>query len=857
MRVDLRLVAPASAGWLATLALVFLPGAAGVVACAGWVLALVLCAGGVVSNRSRALWRGAGLSVVVVALLSTVVAIEAPGRNPAPLEAANEQGGVVELQVRLDSAPGRTSGAPGSPERWRLVGTVISVLEGARTVEVSVPVVVFANSEAGALAGIGFGDTVSVRGRLRATSAGERAAYLVSSKEPPTLTADAPFWVSWTDGLRTSFSSAAAKLPGEGGNLLPGLAIGDVSSVGEKLDTAMKTSSLSHVTAVSGSNCALVTGIAFAVAAAAGAGRRMRAGIAVVALAGFVVLVTPDSSVVRAAIMSTIVLCSLASGRPSRGLPALGLAVIVLLLFDPWKAVDFGFALSVLATGGLLLLAGPLAAALSRWMPAGLAMIIAIPLAAQLACQPVLILLDETLPLYGVPANVLVEPAAPAATVLGLAACILLPLIPVVGTALAWLAWLPAAWIARVALAVEELPSNRLPWLGGGPGLVLAAVVLVLVCIRIAAPKGRLTVWWSVVATVGLIVAAGVYAGSLTGTRWGDALALPANWQIAACDVGQGDAVLVRDGDYHALVDVGRHPELISACLERFGISRLDLLVLTHFDADHSGGLSAVVGMVERAVVGRAVTAAEEAELERLRQAGATVEQGMTGVGGELGGLSWSVLWPVGGGDPEAIPSGNPGSVTVEFEGRGIRSIFLGDLGEQSQDALLATGAIRPVDVVKVAHHGSADQSPRLYDELAARVGLISVGVNGYGHPTRSLLELLAATGTSALRTDTQGVLVVSQRGDSGDIEVWTDRADDDGGGTYAGTDEGGSWRHEARQAHAAAGRRGVPAGLRRRSHRSPGTASARSRSFSCRVQKGFSPTGLSVCCATSSRPKI
>jgi competence protein ComEC len=854
--VDLRLVVPASAGWLAALALVFHPGAAGVMAIGGWVVVLALCAGALFLRRCRMVWRGSGLSFVVVALLSTAIAVEAPARMPEPLVSAAEHGRTVGLQVRLDSAPGRSGGGPDAMDRWRLVGTAVGVVDGDRTVEVDVPVVVFTSAEAGDLAGLGFGDTVDVSGRPRPTLPGDRAAFLVSSREPPTVRSEAPWWLSWTEGLREGFSAAAARLPGEAGDLLPGLAIGDVSAVGDELDSAMKTSSLSHVTAVSGSNCALVTGIAFALAAAAGAGRRLRAGVAVVALAGFVVLVTPDSSVVRAAIMSTIVLCSLASGRPTRGLPALGLAVIVLLLLDPWKAVDFGFALSVLATGGLLLLAGPLAAALSRWMPAGLAMLVAIPLAAQLACQPVLILLDETLPLYGVPANMLIEPAAPAATLLGLAACLLLPIVPVVGTGLMWLAWLPAEWIARVALTVEELPANRLPWMGGTPGLLLAATVLVLVCVRIASPRRRPTAWLSVVATVGLVGGIGVYAGSVTGVQWGDRLALPASWQIAACDVGQGDALLIRDGDHHALVDVGRHPEAVSACLDRFGIERLDLLVLTHFDVDHAGGLAAVVGRVDRAVVGRAVTAGEEADLERLRKGGSTVEQGMSGVDGRLGGLDWSIVWPTGGGDPDELPSGNPGSVTVEFEGRGIRSIFLGDLGEGAQDALLATGRAAPVDVVKVAHHGSADQSPRLYERLAARIGLISVGPNSYGHPTRSLLDLLDRVGTSAFRTDRQGLVVVSPSPQGSGVEVWTDRADDDGGGTYAGTDEGGSWRHEAREARAAAGRQRVPVG-RRRFRRSPGTASGRNRWSSSPAPKGSSPTAPSVRSVISSKPRI
>jgi competence protein ComEC len=554
--------------------------------------------------------------------------------------------------------------------------------------------------------------------------------------------------------------------------------------------------------------------------------------------------------------MSTIVLFSFAGGRPSRGLPALGLAVMVLLVLDPWKAVDFGFALSVLATGGLLLLAGPLGAALSRWMPAWLATIIAIPLAAQLACQPVLILLDATLPLYGVAANVIVEPAAPIATILGLASCLLLPVIPIVGEALAWVAWLPTEWIARVALAVQQLPASRLPWIGGPVGVVLAAVVLTLICIRVASPAGRRSAWLSVVATIGLVAGGGAYAGSVAGAGWGDRLALPADWQIAACDVGQGDALLVRDGEHHALIDVGRHPEPIAACLDRFGIGTLDLLVLTHFDADHAGGLAAVVGRVEHAIVGRAVEPREDTALDDLRRGGAIVEQGTSDLSGDLGGLKWSVLWPVGGVSTEQLPNGNEGSVTVEFEGRGIHSIFLGDLGERPQDELLATGRVRPVDVVKVAHHGSADQSPRLYERLHARVGLISVGANnGYGHPTPSLLDLLAASGTRALRTDRQGMIVVSPSGDPDGLAVWTERAGDDGGGTYAGTDEGGTWRHGLREAPAAVRRR-VQGGRRRRYPRSPGTRFARSLSCSSPVRRASSRSVPSGCFATNSRRK-
>jgi competence protein ComEC len=121
---------------------------------------------------------------------------------------------------------------------------------------------------------------------------------------------------------------------------------------------------------------------------------------------------------------------------------------------------------------------------------------------------------------------------------------------------------------------------------------------------------------------------------------------------------------------------------------------------------------------------------------------------------------------------------GNPGSVTIGFDGQGIRSLFLGDLGREAQNAMLSVSNPQPVDVVKVAHHGSADQSAALYQRLRASAGLISVGAdNGYGHPTQQLLGILAATGTAALRTDRGGMLVVAPAPSGGGaLVVWSEK---------------------------------------------------------------------------------
>src|SRR5690606_16186207 len=146
---------------------------------------------------------------------------------------------------------------------------------------------------------------------------------------------------------------------------------------------------------------------------------------------------------------------------------------------DPWMARSYGFILSVLATAGLLVLAGPLARLLGRWLPNSLATIIAVPLAAQLACQPVLILLSPTIPVYGVVANILAEPAAPVATVLGLIACLLAPLWPWAAHIVAQIAWLPSSWIAAVSLFFAGLPGASAPWAEGAIGVALAAVLIV------------------------------------------------------------------------------------------------------------------------------------------------------------------------------------------------------------------------------------------------------------------------------------------------------------------------------------------------------------------------------------------
>ncbi|MET1043538.1 MAG: ComEC/Rec2 family competence protein [Microbacteriaceae bacterium] len=762
---DLRLAIPAAAAWAAAgfgIALSDLwPVAISLWAVTGLVVAFLL------AGRARRTAPLVAVCLAAAALTTSAAAAHQPERRPDAVASAADAG----LHVR---ATAQLAGASGD----RFTATLTSLTARGKTITgLRVPALVFHATPDGA----GIGSTVRLAGLLQATAAEDDVSFLVFADRVE-LAADPPPLLGLMDGLRAGFREAAAALPGQGGGLLPGLAIGDTGAVSPALDADMKTSSLSHLTAVSGANCAIVIGLVMLVGGAVGVSRGWRVVASVVVLAGFVLLVTPEPSVLRAAVMAGVVLVSLALGRPLHGAPVLSAAVIVLLALDPWLSRSYGFALSVLATLGLLLLSGPLTGALARWIPRPIAALVAIPFAAQLACQPVLILLEPSIPVYGVLANILAAPAAPAATVLGSLGCVLLPVWSPLGLALIQLAWFPATWIATVARVLADLPAPRLAWPDGTVGLVLLALVSAGALSALLLPR------WRRLAVIVVLLLLAATLGGTTGTRMLQRAALPPNWTIAACDVGQGDALLVRSGTATALIDTGPDPALLTDCLDRLGVDRLDLLVLTHFDADHAQGATAVLGRVEHALVGLPDLPEHHELIARLTASGARVQSAAAGQDGILGDLRWRVLWPTAA---VTLP-GNDASVTVAFDAVGdcpngcLSALFLGDLGAEAQTRLLAGRGVGRVDVVKVSHHGSADQNGALYDRAHATVGLISVGAdNRYGHPADALLDILQRSATRPLRTDRHGLLLLSAAERAGTVTVWTETvAGDDVSGT-------------------------------------------------------------------------
>ncbi|TDW74180.1 competence protein ComEC [Curtobacterium sp. PhB25] len=779
---DLRVAVPVAIAWIVTTVLVGGPTAAPVVGIVAAVLAvLAVLAGGraVVAGRRRSGRRcrtvtaGAGpvlVAAALTALLAVSVTVGETRRTPEVLRALASGPGTVSFDAVLsrDLGPGDRS--------------VLATLERADTERaLRVPVRLVPPGD-GALVPPGddddrvlaAGTRVTGTGTIEADLPGSATAFVlflrgVPATEPPGGLLGA------TDTARRAFVRATADLPEPGAALLRGLAIGDRSGLDAATEAAMETSALTHLTAVSGANCAVIVGLVVVVGRLCGVPRGLRAASAVAVLLAFVVLVRPDPSIVRATVMAVVVLVVHLSGRPVRGVPLIALAAIGMLVVDPWFAQSFGFALSVLATTGIVVLGPPLTTLLARrlWNPAAAAL--AVPVAAQVACWPVTIPLSAALPTYAVPANLLAEPLAPIVTVVGLGVCLLAPVWPWGGSVLAAVAWAPASAVGGIAHGAALLPYASAPWPGGTVGVVGAVVVSACLAVAVLSTpmvRSRLLLVAGVVVVVG-VAAVAVPVLVVRGT-------VPRDWAVAACDVGQGDAVLVRGGDSTALIDTGDDPDRLRACLDLLRVRRIDLLVLTHFDRDHVGAVDEVAGIVDTALVGPVGRASDSRVVQDLQRGGVDVRQADDRVSGVLGPLGWRVVWPRAG-SPDA---GNDASIVLVTEPLPggdcptcLSGVFLGDLGETAQRRVRSGSALPDgaVDVVKVSHHGSADQDPLLYRQLAARVGLVGVGAdNTYGHPTRSALSTLASSGTATYRTDELGTVVVGRTG-ADDLRVWTE----------------------------------------------------------------------------------
>ena len=813
--IDARLLAPAGAVWMAALVVVL---GTSIIATAdgrrsaalsGVGVAVIAVLGGVIGLRRRA-GRSPAASIAAVTALGLAAgagaaALHVLALNAAPVATWAAHGRQADVVAQVTSEPLRSSGPAWQGAGQQIVRMQTDAIEvDGKRVQVELPIVARLPADVAAP----IGARLAVRGTMHASSSVDSALVLTARQATPIA---APGRIdAAANALRAGLVRALAPVDRAAASLVNGLAVGGTALMPALLEQDMRTVGLSHLTAVSGGNVSIALGAILLVAALLRAPLGVRIVLAMLGLAFFIVLVRPQPSVVRAAVMGAIAVIAMSTGGRRSGPSVLAVAVLVLVVLSPPLAASWGFALSVMATAGIVLLApmiddrlralidrvalrqdvpvdrsthsltstvpaGRVSAAVAEWVavrarraPPGLTQAIALTTAAQLMTAPLIVAMGATIGWVALPANLLAAPAVAPVTILGLLAAAASVVSAPLAGALAAVASAPAAWIAWVAQWAASLPGAIAPiptgWEGvAALGLLAALSVVITKMARMNGHQWRRSRRLPRVIAVALVIVGAIFIVAHARGR------LPADWLLVACDVGQGDALLLRSAaGSTVLVDAGPEPSAVDRCLADLDVDQIDIVVLSHYDSDHIGGLAGALHgrEVGAAIVSPVTDGAERvAEVQELL-ADTTVTPARQGMQMALEGMTMQVLWPGN------LVSGsrsvqNNSSIVVLASVDGVTMLFTGDIEQPVQAQLARLVPATGVDVVKVPHHGSGNLDPALAVATHPRVAIFSVGAdNDYGHPHADALASWAASGAVIARTDEQGALAVIREPD-------------------------------------------------------------------------------------------
>ncbi|MEW9547961.1 ComEC/Rec2 family competence protein [Nonomuraea sp. NPDC050783] len=663
------LMLPALATWAGTLTLLTCSATLGMIITAGALLAasgfawhtrLPASSPRTGTPAGACAWRNTVIATLIsVAAASASVALRVHALTTGPVAGLASRNASVTARMTIDDDPRRR--AQQHRQDSYVVPATLSILQTPSApsgrLAVDVPVTVFADG--GDWSTLLPSQQVEVTGRLARPTPGDLVAAVLLVRGPPrVLTRPSPLQTV-AGSLRSGLRSAAATLPPDQRGLLPGLVVGDVSRMDPQVSSDLKETGLSHLNAVSGANLAIVAGAALALSRLVGLSLPMRAGFAALAMLGFAVVARPSPSVLRALLMGLAACVALATGRAKDGLAALSATVLLLTLFAPQLARSYGFALSVAATAGILLLAPRWC---DRWSNAkdkdttrngsrnpaqddaadhdakedegrggagrgdggrdavgrgdgGRGGGTCLGGEAGARGRPIArgrrLLLPRWL------AEAVAVPAAAQVAVT--------PVLVLMSGQVT-----PVALLANLLVAPAVAPATLL-----GFGAALIAPLWPDAAALLVVPAGYAVGWiivvagWAVdlpfatvpwpggLAGLALLAVTAVVAVAVSRRRAWRAWALtvaaaalvsvlivrplvgpwpPKGWLMVMCDVGQGDGMVIAAGARRGVVvDAGPDPLVMDKCLRRLGIDDIPLLVLTHPHADHVNGLPGVL----------------------------------------------------------------------------------------------------------------------------------------------------------------------------------------------------------------------------------------------------------------------
>lgn len=567
---------------------------------------------------------------------------------------------------------------------------------------------------------------------------------------------------------------------GEEGRVLRGILFGDSSVLPEKLLETYRSVGIAHVLAVSGLHVsALASAVLFLFP------KRSRIGWAlsglIVCLYGAMAGMTP--SVLRAGLMVILRGAGKNQCFQPDSLNLLGAAAVVQLLICPTAVMSLSFQMSYGAVLGILLIGLSWNREImlriekrrkekdpKNWKQkrrrfykvlGGLVGALTVSLGAQLGVLPASVQAFGTIPLLSALCNLIVVPLAGVALVGGLVGSVITALFgasPIIGTD----ALVPAKVAVRAMNAAaawaKELPLASVT-VGAFSALGMAAVLLFLFAVSECVQSGRTRIF--------LLCAALCIGGAAAGGHYYQ----KQNLTVTMLDVGQGDAICIRQGDHAVLLDGGdssrygdQGASVVLPYLRKMGVDQLDAVIVSHPDRDHSGGLLSVCEALEVKTLYVSTEKGEGAFEELLdcaEEKGAFIRTLRSGQRFGVGEMEFEVLWPR---NDRQAEEGNEGSLVLRLEWEDFSACFMGDVGQEVEELLVKQQRIEKTDLLKVAHHGSKTGTGSAFlSDLRPEIALISAGVsNPYGHPAEETLERLERFGTKVYTTKEQGALTVT-----------------------------------------------------------------------------------------------